>query len=199
MFILPQILFKCVTYHKKYRFELKPEARKVLKQLILGNYKKHGYVLRHGIDGRHQRFCFHIPRILVTDIHGKTVSHSILPDFIVPYMQHTLKTVSIANSEHISTELNAHIEKNVKLWDETCDEEAELGNIQRAYLTRRYDKYIKPRLHQFLRLYYMVKDFTKSTLFSIAECFAQFYYFDEQNKVISPFYYQDPPALRQGT
>ncbi len=189
-----------VTCGNKYRFDLTDETHKALKPLVVGKYKKHGYVLRHGIDGRHQHFCFYVPRILVTDAAGKSVSHIILPDFIVPYLRHTLKSISIANSEYISSELNAHIEKNIDLWDKSCDEDEEMDRTQRGYLTRRYDRHIKPRLLEFLRLYYLTKSYTKSTLFSIARSFAQFYYFDETNKVISPAYYQDPPpVLWEGT
>ncbi len=196
MFILSHTLFKTsVTCGKKYRFEITNEGHKVLKNLVSGKYKKHGYILRHCIDSRHQHFCFYVPRILVINASGKGISHIILPDFVVPYIRHTLKTISIANSEYISTELNAFIESNVDLWDKTCDEEAELNSIQRGYLTRRYDRYIKPRLQLFLRLCYWVKGRTKSALFSIAECFSQFYYFDEKNMAISPVYYQEPPPL----
>ena len=190
MLILPQSLFitKLSDDHH-YLFELKDETYQFIETLFHGKVSKFCGYYRHCKDGEGNDLTIIIPRLIVRTS-SSAVTHVVLPDFLLPHMQYSLKAVTLANSEHMSSELNRYIEKYVTLWDLTCDELSRFNKKRMTYLQRRFSAIIC-RIRCFIGL---VKsfNFAHTAKLLLHNCFAPFYFFNEKQEVINPIFYLDP-------
>lgn len=190
MLILPQSLFITkLSDDRHYQFELENETYQFIETLLHGKVSKFGRLYRHCKDGEGNDLTIIIPRLIVftTD---RAVTHVVLPDFLLPNMQYSLKTVALANSEHMSSELNRYMEECVSLWDDTCDEISRFNKKCMTYLQHRFSA-ILSRIRRFIGL---VKsfNFAHTAKLLIHNCFASFYFFNEKQEVINPIFYLDP-------
>lgn len=190
MLILPQSLFITKFSDKQlYRFELKDEAYRYIENQLKGKIYRHGSVYRRCKDHCRHTLIIIIPRLLLCTS-SKSVTHVVLPDFLLPNIQYSLKTVTVANSEQMSSCLNSYMEKCTQLWDDSCEVLSKMDKRLMSYLQHRLTAIIF-RIRCYVSL---LKAFSRTLLakFGLSPCFADFYFLNENKEIINPIYYLDP-------
>lgn len=193
MHILSQACFKTRVIktdeqNQHHRFELTDVAFEMLVLLYReGTVKHHGYVRRYFIDHTGSKVKIEVPRIIVLEEnHIKT--HVILPDFLLPFTQYSLKAVVMANESYMTEDLNCALYDKVNVYDLFCEELGSMTLKLVSYLRKRI-KMLFQRYELLVLLLDIFKRKEPRQSFLISEQFLPLYFSDSQNYVLNPRYY----------